>query len=72
MSIGVTIQDEEIININLREALRGADGKSATLKIGSVSYSDTLSVTNSGTETDAVLDITFTKPDAQLWTSTNW
>ena len=42
----------------------GAPGKAATIRVGSVTSGDTLSVTNSGTETDAVLDFVL-KPGPQ-------
>lgn len=39
----------------------GKDGKAATVRVGSVSSGQTASVTNSGTETDAVLNFTLPK-----------
>ena len=41
----------------------GKDGKAATVRVGSVSSGQTASVTNSGTETDAVLN--FTLPNGE-------
>lgn len=40
---------------------KGADGKAATVKIGTVTEGDTPSVTNSGTDTDAVFDFVLPK-----------
>ncbi len=44
-----------------KDGEKGADGKAATVKIGTVTEGDTPSVTNSGTETDAVLNFVLPK-----------
>ena len=44
-----------------KDGEKGADGKAATVKIGTVTEGDTPSVTNSGTDTDAVLDFVLPK-----------
>lgn len=44
-----------------KDGTAGRDGKAATVKIGTVTSGDTASVTNSGTDTNAVLDFVLPK-----------